>query len=348
MLDANDFPVIAYWVSSTSIVHVIRCSTVACTGAKTDHTITGAWGSTPSVLDIELAGNLPAMVLNVSPNRSFVRCLLPDCSTGTEAYVLPSIGSLPQLEFTSGGLPVITLQSFVVNEGLEIILCDDPVCLGPTEPSKVIETDTSLGYNASLILDELDRPRIAYGNNLNSILKLAICADSACGGTTIIRTLNSGTLVHVGNSIALRNGLPVVAYSLNTSGMLGTRIVHCEEATCGSYNMREADGPYASLGNTRPSLHYRAGDGYFLGFYHRAGQDVRLLRAEYWEFDPDLGDVDCTGEWTAQDVLIIMRVLAGLPGEPSPVPPCNAEADGEQGITIGDVVFASRRAAGLE
>lgn len=350
VLDASGFPVIAYWVNGASQVQVIRCISRDCTGSKTPHPVTGRWGSTGGVIDIELAGNLPAMVLNVPPDTSFVRCLLPDCSSGTTAKALPSIGSLPQLEFTGAGLPVITLQNFIPNHGFEILFCDDSLCADEPEMSVTLETDTSLGYNASLILDAQDRPRVAYGNNASSVLKLVVCADSACGGATVTRTIVTGvTLGHVGNSIALHAGKVVVAYQKSTANQEGVKLVRCADTTCATFDTNDVDGPSAgTFGySSKPSLAFRDNNGYFVEYYYRTDSSVRLHRASPTAFDANPGDVDCNGTWTAQDALIIMRQLAGLTSAPLPVAPCSTDVDSTPGTSISDVAYARRKAAGL-
>lgn len=350
VLDGSGFPVIAYWVSGASQVQVIRCDNRDCTGSKTPHPVTGRWGSTGAIIDIELTGNLPAMVLNVPPNTALVRCLLPDCSTGATSNTLPTSGSLPQLEFTSGELPVITVQSFATNRGFEILSCDDPLCADEAEMSATLETDTSLGYNASLILDALDRPRIAYGNNMNSLLKLAMCADSACSGSTIFRTVTTGTtLGHTGNGIALHAGNVVVAYQKNTANQQGVKLVRCADATCTTFDTSDVDGPASgTFGySLKPSLAFRENNGYFVAYYYRTGTSVRLHRASPAAFETTPGDVDCNGTWTSQDALIIMRQLAGLTGAPLPVAPCSTDVDGTPGTSLSDVIFARRKAAGL-
>ncbi len=60
-----------------------------------------------------------------------------------------------------------------------------------------------------------------------------------------------------------------------------------------------------------------------------------------------ISDVTCDGQLEAVDALVLLRKIAGFVTPPLPVPPCTGDLDGDGAVTLTDVLWARRRAAGL-
>jgi hypothetical protein len=97
----------------------------------------------------------------------------------------------------------------------------------------IVTVDSNGGWFTSLALNASGYPVIAYYDNANGNLQLAVCHDASC--TTPTLTLVDGASEDVGGylSLALNSGgYPVISYYDYTNGRL--KLAVCNDATCTS------------------------------------------------------------------------------------------------------------------
>eukprot|EP00049_Salpingoeca_infusionum_P026991 m.29495 g.29495 ORF g.29495 m.29495 type:complete len:626 (-) comp9171_c0_seq2:57-1934(-) len=94
----------------------------------------------------------------------------------------------------------------------------------------LVDNDGHVGSHSSLALTSGGLPVMAYLDNTNRVLKLAVCADASCS-TSTIRTVDSNSGVGQYTSVALTSeDIPVVSYFDDNLGDL--KLVICNDLTC--------------------------------------------------------------------------------------------------------------------
>jgi hypothetical protein len=101
---------------------------------------------------------------------------------------------------------------------------------------RTVDNNTNVGIAASLALTSGGFPVIAYHDNKNFDVKLAVCMDATCGGSTTIRTVVSSGDVGRPSAVVLRSNIPALAYYDAGLGDLGFDA--CGDLTCSVGNVK--------------------------------------------------------------------------------------------------------------
>ncbi len=137
----------------------------------------------------------------------------------------------PSLVLDSSGNPVIAYRDHSLGD-LKIMHCNDPACTGGDESIVAVDTASNVGRNASLQLDAVGFPVVAYRDDALGALKILHCNDGNCAGANESITTPDATGA-TGWQPSLRldsTGNPVVSFSnLTTSSLM---ILHCNDVNC--------------------------------------------------------------------------------------------------------------------
>jgi hypothetical protein len=247
VLDESGHPVIAY--ASDDNLKLAHCNDPDCVGGDESISSVAARGGTWATLQLDESGH-PVIVHYGQYHDGFnrltlVHCNDPDCVGGDESITnleppphrYWNYGS-PSRALDDAGRPVI---SYIVShndvDDLMLLRCDDPNCVGGGEAHVLLDEVTG-SAQTSLVLDDDDRPVIAYSDRVGSgvdpgtNLLIATCSDPFCAelaGPIVI--LDSSTNISVRPSLALsESGNPVVAYEDLTNTDL--KLVACDDPAC--------------------------------------------------------------------------------------------------------------------
>jgi hypothetical protein len=169
-------------------------------------------------------------------------CADSQCSGGTLEQLRDVAGTDSSLAFTSTGSPVVVFYDFAHNA----------LALYSIPPIAIDDDPTDdVGQFASLIVDQFDRPIVAYYDNTTRSLRLAVCSDPSCLGVSI-QTIDDDPSEFIGEYVDLAmggDGAPVMAYPVLPDGIL--RVAKCDDGTCSSWSIHDVDsfnvGQYSSI-----------------------------------------------------------------------------------------------------
>ena len=229
-LNSNGFPVIAY-INSNYASRLAVCNDSLCTSPS----LRSVDSRVGFELSLALKSNGIPIMAGYDPANQCLRLAVCNDSLCTSP-TLRTVGSAgatgprPSLALNSNGFAVIV---YFDNTSKDLILavCNNSLCTSPTLQT----VDNSAGYVESfpsLALKSNGLPVIAYRDNINFDLKLAVCNDTLCTSSTL-RTVDSALNVGMYPSLALSvngSGFPVIAYFDTTNGDL--KLAICNDPTC--------------------------------------------------------------------------------------------------------------------
>ena len=201
------------------------------------------------------ADGLPiiAHITNTGNRLVVSKCSDNACANGSTRTIIDAAGSglrNPDLAIGADGLPVVsyTGAGFDGSE-LRVLKCTNAAC--STAPLiRVVDGSATafVGERSSIAIGSDGIPVIAYYNSTATALKVAKCANSTCGGTATITTVDdpAGSDVGSATSIAVpSDGRPVIAYHDATAGTL--KLARCANAACtGAASIVVVDDPPAN------------------------------------------------------------------------------------------------------
>lgn len=160
--------------------------------------------------------------------------------------------------------------------GLLPLLCAAPVW------GQVIVDDggpgSVVGESTSLVLDSSGNPVISYQDDSNGNLKLAVCADSACNTTPIIRTLDHGGGDSVGSHTSLvldSSDNPLISYHDETNGNL--KLAVCTDPACNTTPIiRTLDHGGGDVVGRYTSLKLDGSGNPVISYYDFTNRDLKL------------------------------------------------------------------------
>ena len=247
VLDAVGRPVISYHNETTGDLKLLHCDDVNCAGSEISRTLdsTGDVGEDTSVV---LDGVNPVISYLDASNVTLkvLHCADPGCSAIKSTHTVTSgEGAGSSLVLDASGNPVVSYigSSF----DLKILHCNDRHCAPGGDSIVAVDTEGSVGFDSSLVLDASGNPVMSYLETIpNFDLKVAHCGNADCSNGNVLARPDSVADTGFGSSLALDSeGFPVIAY---TEGVLPgfLKLIHCGTATCS----KAAVGGIAELPDT--------------------------------------------------------------------------------------------------
>jgi hypothetical protein len=227
VLDENGYPIIAYVTGEQ--LRLVRCEAVACQESRSINLVEED-SSNPSLdLELDADGNpMIAFARNISNDLSFLRCDSPSCDG--LGIVVPidddDFGSVDQISMavSSEGTPVIAYYSLSEN-GLMLAICEDLFC-GDVTVQKIAEMRSTA--NLSLVLDDEDRPIIAY-LEASADLHLLSCEDANCEDSVDTALEFQGQFV---NLVLDADDYPIMSFDNFGARSKGLAVIHCDNRSC--------------------------------------------------------------------------------------------------------------------
>ncbi len=278
VLDANGYPVIAYFDPSNSDLKVLRCSNVDCSGAQTPSspdTVGNVGFYTSLVLD---ADGYPVISYYDSSNGDLkvLHCSNVDCSgaqTPSSPDVVGNVGYDTSLVLDANGYPVISYYDFG-NEDLKVLHCSNADCSGP-QTSTSPDTVGSVGEYTSIVLDADGYPVISYYDSGNEDLKVLRCSNVDCSGAQTPSSPDTAGNVGEYTSLVLdANGYPVISYRDVTNSAL--KVLHCSNGACSGPQASTSPDTAGNVGRN-PSLVLDANGNPVVSYYDIDNKDLKVL-----------------------------------------------------------------------
>jgi methionine-rich copper-binding protein CopC len=246
----NDNPVIAYVdASHNGMLKLAFCANPTCLGGTTTRVIENNASAAYTTLLLN-GGNPVISYYSLNGTLKLAICDDPTCATPTirtvdsvDGHFVGNYASM----VLDGGRPVIAYYDSSAGT-LKVAICDDAACTAPT-----IRTLDTVGTNGTQwytsVVMSGGNPIISYHDTINEDLKLAVCTDPTCAGTTIV-TIDDGVGMGRFSSMKLNNGNPVISYKDQVNGRL--KLAVCTDPTCSAGTiLRTLDssgaGSYTSL-----------------------------------------------------------------------------------------------------
>lgn len=168
-----------------------------------------------------------------------------------------STGLYTSIALGSDGNPLIAYYDDDAG-ALRVADCAEATCRTGTVITTVDDSSAAVGLYTSLVLGADGNPVIAYVDAIQDDLKVANCADPACGSGTVITTVDSGPNVGGETSMVLDDdGNPIIAYHQDTS-VNALKVADCADPACGS-------GTVITTVDSAPRSSYGVGASIILG-----------------------------------------------------------------------------------
>jgi hypothetical protein len=235
VLDANSYPVIAYYDATSTDLELIHCNDVNCSGGNENfaslETANTAGQFTSIVLD---SNGYPVIsYYTVGSGIKVIHCGDANCSTGNNANVVDgtaTTSTMTSLHLDGSGNPVVAYYQSTGGD-LKLSHCSNPNCTATT--TVTIDSTGSIVAYPSLELDGSGFPVISYQDNTSTSLdlKLVHCGDANCSaGNTINSVATTGQTGYYTDMELDSNGYPVIAYYYNNTFEL--MVTHCNDVNC--------------------------------------------------------------------------------------------------------------------
>src|SRR5690554_3280008 len=178
VLDANGFPVVAYFDGTNQDLKVLHCDDPNCDGEGESITSPDTAGNVGAYASLVLDANgfpVVAYLDGTNQDLKVLHCDDPNCDGEGESITSPDttgfVGWYASLVLDANGFPVVAYYDFT-NGDLRVLHCDDPNCDGEGESITSPDTTGNVGLYASLVLDANGFPVVAYRDGTNQDLKL--------------------------------------------------------------------------------------------------------------------------------------------------------------------------------
>lgn len=192
--------------------------------------------------------------------------------------------------------PILVYSNSGTNRGMNVIVCDDPLCAPSAGRSTTtIGSSGKAYYDPKIILDANGYPVIVAFNDSDEILQLFRCTTVDC--TSVIQQNIDTTNLNTGRYFSLAldaNGYPIIAYTASFAN--GLKLIHCNDANCAGND--ESITFVDTLGKTSELSLVLDANGYPVISYIVNGE-LRLVRCN---------DVNCAGN---DELNIFLESLAG-------------------------------------
>lgn len=227
-MDANGFPVVAYFSQAADRLFIMHCNDPACAGG--DESITspvpqsGAHGDNPSLrLD---SNGFPVVVYeDTDYTIRLLRCNDPNCEGGDETITTLSTIEMadPSLVLTSSDIPVIVWIDDRDN-GIHLRTCDDPFCTPSGDVTRIIDSEGRGDPRIEMAPNGL--PVVVFLNESGDV-EVVECLDDTCAASGS-ETVDFAERAN-GPEIAFDlDGLPVLSARTST----GLYLIRCDDSRC--------------------------------------------------------------------------------------------------------------------
>jgi len=261
-LDANGYPVVAYYDYTNQDLRVMHCNDPNCEGndesiVRLDSNNWSYTGWEPS-LTLDANGYPVVSYREVVPGNvlKLIHCNDPNCEGNDESITAPDtngiVGQHSSVTLDANGYPVISYFDST-NIYLKVMHCNDANCSGGDESIEFVD-NVLVGYSTTIILDANGNPVISYQDLTLNDMKVVHCNDPDCSGgdESITSPLTQG---RVGGNPSMEldsSGNPVVSFWDASNDHL--RLMQCNDPDCagGDESIAYADttegtGRYTSL-----------------------------------------------------------------------------------------------------
>ncbi len=236
-------PVISYY--SSAGLKLAVCGNATCSTGNTLTTVSGISSVTQaSPLVFDSSGN-PIVAIYEASKLKLLVCGNSTCTSGNTITIIGNASSSGtiSLVLNSSGNPLISYYS---GSSLDLMYCANLICNSIDNIKTTVDNSANVGQYSSMVLNSSGNPVISYYNVASQDLKVVVCGNVVCTGTTTITTVDSTGNVGQYPSLSLNSsGNPVVSYSN------GLKLVVCGNATCSSGNtittVDSTAGSYSSL-----------------------------------------------------------------------------------------------------
>ena len=196
----------------------------------------------------------------------------------------------PSLVLDSSGNPVIAYRDHSLGD-LKIMHCNDPACTGGDESIVAVDTASNVGRNASLQLDAVGFPVVAYRDDALGALKILHCNDGNCAGANeSITTPVASTVEQYLSMVLDASGNPVVAYRVGGDDL---KILHCNDGNCAGANESITTPDATGATGWQPSLRLDSTGNPVVSFSNLTTSSLMILHCN---------DVNCAAEGDSLEV----------------------------------------------
>ncbi|MDJ0657118.1 MAG: hypothetical protein QNJ40_23365 [Xanthomonadales bacterium] len=226
-------PVISYYDSTNGHLKLYDCFDGAClTGIARTLDTSGDVGQDSDVVIRNNGTPIVSYYDATNGNFKIYDCADPGCAQGsarTPRPTLASDGRQTSIAIRDDGLPIIAYVG--IGSDLAVFACGDSSC-SPASPGEHFVLDTGTVHHPDIAIREDGRPIISY---MNPDVMVYLCSNDNCASGSFEqidgRQFGSlGGFIVDETAVAIdRNGLPVIAYGVSSSG---ASIYQCNDPSC--------------------------------------------------------------------------------------------------------------------
>jgi len=269
-LDSSGNPVIAHLNGGK--VRLAVCDDERC---AEDVTITPDIVTGVNAFDMVLdADDNPIIVYQGTAQLNLYALFCGDttCTSNNTVVSLDSdqaVGSYLSAKLDSNGMLVVSYYD-AIDQELNVAVCGDAMCSAVM--ILVVSDSVPFGMYSSMVLDDQDRPIIAYQGQ--GELRIIFCDDVVCSSGNIVSGLDTSANGYF-NSIKLdSSGFPVVSY---TNSLDQVRVLICGDAMCATSIVEVID---PSGTNSFPSLAIDSNDYPVISYSTSTGMELATCEDE--------------------------------------------------------------------
>ena len=230
-IGTNGNPVISYHDETNLHLKVVACNNPTCTTSINTPIGDGAGGLHTSIA-IGTDGNPIISYLSLSGgDLEVAACDNPTCTTSTITKIDSDgfVGSYTSIAIGTNGNPIISYYD-QDNGDLKVAICEDMKCLTAINRTIDGNGNVNVGKFTSIAIGTNGKPIISYYDQDNGDLKVAICIDPTCTGSTN-STIDSTGNVGLYPSMAIGiDGNPIISYLDYANQDL--KVAACNNPTC--------------------------------------------------------------------------------------------------------------------
>ena len=280
-IDINGNPVISFYDFTASLMRVIHCTDVNCSGVNPVNT-PDSLSKRASSMALDSSGNpLIASAGQSDQGLRVVHCGDANCSANN-SIASPDFPVFPgnadvrgvSLVLDASGFPVVSFFRADKSQ-LKLLHCGDVNCTGPNNSLSVLDPGAQAADHraTSVTLGASGNPLIAYWDTANSALKVLHCGNAACSSGNTIASPVTGPNVGLQPSIKINSttGNPIVSFGTSSA----MSILYCGNAACTAGNVVTAVDPTTQ--GLDSALVLDANNNPVASYYTPTGKHIKIL-----------------------------------------------------------------------
>jgi hypothetical protein len=283
VIDGNGNPVISFYDFTNSVMKLLHCTNINCTGANSPIS-PDVFSHRFTSIALDAAGN--PVIASAGPQDQglrIVHCGNATCSAGNIANS-PDFPGFPfnadvrgvSLTLDISGNPVVSFYRGDQNQ-LKVLHCVDAACTGPGNSIAVLDPGTVSGdhRSTSITLDATGNPVIAYQDTAHHALKVLHCGNPNCtSGNNIaspVTNSNGSTGLQPSIKIDTVTGNPIVSFGTDNT----MSVLYCGNPNCTANNLITAVDPSSAGWDSAMTLD---ANGFpVASYYHSTGKNLKVL-----------------------------------------------------------------------